>query len=302
MVGGSPDGARFAEAIGGFIGAGAANGRQVRVYGEMVALLWEAGNVTGAIELETLWNGLGAEVPFSLFCSYPAHLMSGTDAADAFARVCHLHTDVVAGASRAVGSEVTRRLPGTRESVRLARSFVAETLRGWGHGHVVDDAVLVVSELATNAVVHVGRDFTVTLSSGTSTVRIAVTDSSHESPQLRDSRSTTPGGHGLHLVRALATSCGHDRVEGGKVVWAELAVPGALALGGTGGLSLETEDSCRVWSSCAVDGVGDVLGGERAVGDAVARRSRARIGIAEIWSAIRCTPTHQGFRRTFRTS
>ena len=201
----------------------------MRVYGEMVALLWEDGNVTGAIELERMWNGLGAEVPFSLFCAYPTHLMSGPDDADDFAEVCHLHSGVVAGASSPVGSEVTRGFPATPEAPRLARAFVVETLRGWGQGDVVDDATLVVSELATNAVVHVGLDFTVTLSSEGNTVRIGVADSSRDSPKRRDSGLATPGGHGLHLVDAIARRCGYDEVDGGKVVWAELAIPDAAS-------------------------------------------------------------------------
>jgi anti-sigma regulatory factor (Ser/Thr protein kinase) len=224
MVGGSPDDDRFATVIGGLVGARMAKGRQVRVYGEMVALLWEAGNVTGAIELERLWNGLGAEVPFSLFCAYPTHLMSGPDDAHAFEEVCHLHSSVVGDAKSPVVAEVTRDFRADPDAPRLARSFVSETLRSWDQGHVVDAAVLVVSELATNAVVHVGRGFTVRLSNDGSTVRIGVADSSRDAPTPRHSGSATPGGHGLHLVDAIAHRCGYDTVDDGKVVWAELTM------------------------------------------------------------------------------
>ena len=44
----------------------------VCVFGEMVWLLWDAGQVNAAIEVETLWNELGHQYPFSLLCAYPA--------------------------------------------------------------------------------------------------------------------------------------------------------------------------------------------------------------------------------------
>src|SRR6478736_4641202 len=46
--------------VGALIDATAANGKRVRVFGEMVALLWKQGNVAAAIELEGLWNDLAA--------------------------------------------------------------------------------------------------------------------------------------------------------------------------------------------------------------------------------------------------
>lgn len=49
--------------------------RPVRAYGEMVALLWEAGHVDAAVDLEALWNELLTVVPFSLFCAYPRRQM-----------------------------------------------------------------------------------------------------------------------------------------------------------------------------------------------------------------------------------
>jgi hypothetical protein len=72
MVNGRPDRARFDTVIGHIVREQVASGRPIRVYGEMVALLWDQGLVTGAIELEDLWNDLGGRVPMSLFCAYPA--------------------------------------------------------------------------------------------------------------------------------------------------------------------------------------------------------------------------------------
>src|SRR5688572_10138413 len=95
MIDGSPDPSAFTDAVGALIRAHGDEGRQVRIYGEMVAWLWDVGNVTGAIELERLWNDLGARVPFSLFCAYPSRIASDPHAAHALAEVCHLHSNIV---------------------------------------------------------------------------------------------------------------------------------------------------------------------------------------------------------------
>ena len=222
-VDGSLDADRFVEAIGALVAPASDDGRQVRVYGEMVALLWDAGNVAGAIELERLWNELGTQVPFSLFCAYPASIASDADSADDFAELCHLHSDVVTAAPTPVGAEASRGFVGTSQGPRLARRFVAETLQTWRLVDLVDDAALVVSELATNAVVHACSDFTVALSRHADGVRIAVADSSGDSPQPRYPGWMASGGRGLRVVDTIASRTGHDFVDGGKVVWAELA-------------------------------------------------------------------------------
>src|SRR5690242_1847041 len=77
----------FFDVVGSVVRAeAAASGRPVRAYGEMVALLWDAGDVTGAIELETLWNELATEVQFSLYCGYRSESVRGHDHADALAQ------------------------------------------------------------------------------------------------------------------------------------------------------------------------------------------------------------------------
>jgi hypothetical protein len=58
--------------VGDVVREASKSGRGVRAYGEMVALLWDRGDVAGVLELESLWNALGVEVAFSLLCAYPA--------------------------------------------------------------------------------------------------------------------------------------------------------------------------------------------------------------------------------------
>src|ERR1700674_2537433 len=59
LVDGQPEPARFTEVIGPLIEQAAQGSRRVRIFGEMVALLWAQGNRTAAIRLEELWNELG---------------------------------------------------------------------------------------------------------------------------------------------------------------------------------------------------------------------------------------------------
>lgn len=70
MVGGRPNHALFDATIGKLVRARAPHGN-LRAYGEMVGILWEAGMHDAAIELEELWNELLARTPFSLYCGYP---------------------------------------------------------------------------------------------------------------------------------------------------------------------------------------------------------------------------------------
>ena len=71
MVADWPDPAGFWQAISPLLRQAAKTGQPVRVFGEMVSLLWDAGLIDAAVELEVLWNELGVQYPFSLLCAYP---------------------------------------------------------------------------------------------------------------------------------------------------------------------------------------------------------------------------------------
>lgn len=222
-VGGFVDAGAFDETVGGLVRSAAASGRPVRAYGEMVALLWDAGDVTGAMDLERLWNQLGATLPFSLFCAYPSHLFSDPLTAEAFSEVCHLHSGVTGGAPAAAGSEVTRRFAPSARTPRLARSFVADTLEGWGREDLGDDALLAITELTTNAVVHAMSDVFVGLGRAAGgMVRLVVGDRSAAPPTLAGADLTALGGRGLRMIEEIAGCWGHDIVDGGKLVWVDL--------------------------------------------------------------------------------
>jgi MEDS: MEthanogen/methylotroph, DcmR Sensory domain len=94
MVDDAPDPVRFRAAVTGLLDRAADGGRPVRVYGEMVALLWGAGNVASTIALEDLWNELAEVRAFSLFCGYP---IQGFDVQSraVFKHICGQHSTVV---------------------------------------------------------------------------------------------------------------------------------------------------------------------------------------------------------------
>jgi signal transduction histidine kinase/ActR/RegA family two-component response regulator len=85
---------RFRELVGGVIGE-ATQGGPVRVFGELVALLWAEGRREDAIRVEQLWNEVAQRLPFSLLCGYPLHAFEQEADGLALARVCAEHSHVV---------------------------------------------------------------------------------------------------------------------------------------------------------------------------------------------------------------
>ena len=109
-------------------------------------------------------------------------------------------------------------------SVAAARQFSTETAERWGLDDVVWTLTQVVSELATNAVIHARTDYTVTLHAISSSLRLTVEDRSRRVLRPRAYARTSTTGRGLRLVESLAADWGVDRAGIGKCVWAELAM------------------------------------------------------------------------------
>jgi hypothetical protein len=208
------------------LAAGQAPG-PVRVYGEIVALLWAAGHVNAALELEGFWNELGREIPFSLYCGYPRQSVEGSQHHGAVSEVCRLHT-AVAGRplARAPWGDATRTFRGTREDTRAARGFVLGMLGPWRGEQLAADAALVVTELATNAVLHARSAFSVSLALSRNVIRISVGDTVPLGQPGGDGWPHAEPGHGLGVVAAIAARWGFERLDSGKAVWAELPLPG----------------------------------------------------------------------------
>lgn len=228
LIGGRPDADRFDSVVGSVIRGASGSKRPVRAYGEMVALLWAAGQVNAAIELETLWNDLAATIPFTLFCCYRMDPEAGSHQLDGLRAVRHLHTAVLAteptpaGDPETEGCEQIWEFDANADAPRTARRLVTEAVDRWGHRELVEDAALLATELTTNAVRHACTRFTVCLSYRHGSVGISVRDWSKVLPTRHDFGPMAASGRGLRLLTALATRWGVEAVADGKVVWAQL--------------------------------------------------------------------------------
>jgi len=219
---------RFDKLVGELMRDAAQGGRPVRAYGEIVARLWADGYVTAAVELEGLWNALGREVDFTLYCAYPLAAVEGEGDAVAVHEVCRQHSAVVGAPVRLPRLRrpplelACTFLPGSYGPA-AARSFVTGTLAAWGYPELVEDAAVIATELAANAVLHARTEFTVTVSRRPdSTIRVAVRDGSAKPPRPRRAAPLAGSGRGLGLVDAMAAAWGADLLPDGKVVWAQL--------------------------------------------------------------------------------
>jgi hypothetical protein len=92
---GQPCGRLFSHVVGRLVARASHCGRPLRAFGEMVALLWQAGNPKGVLHLEELWNDLGRMHSFKLFCGYPASGFSGEADAKPLRHICKAHTRII---------------------------------------------------------------------------------------------------------------------------------------------------------------------------------------------------------------
>lgn len=121
--------------------------------------------------------------------------------------------------------------PADRAAVARARGFVRQTLIAWGAEEVIDDAVLLTSELATNAVMHARTPFEVICRSGDSWVQVEVVDGDPGLALPAPERGIDPNrssGRGLLMPVTLAAAWGVSYAEDSKTVWFRLctsAVP-----------------------------------------------------------------------------
>ena len=92
MINGWADPAGFWRAITPVLKRAAQDRRPVAIFGEMVALLWQNGLVTAAVDVEALWNELASQYQFGLLCGYPATVLGDNEHADTVAQVCSAHS------------------------------------------------------------------------------------------------------------------------------------------------------------------------------------------------------------------
>lgn len=114
-------------------------------------------------------------------------------------------------------------LPNSLTSPRLAREFTRLTCARWGLDTLLDDALLLIGELVTNAVMHTGSAPVVWLELRRNLFSVAVRDEWPGEVSMRDPGGGFAGIHGLLLVAQIASVWGcSPTLTGGKVVWATL--------------------------------------------------------------------------------
>ena len=126
-------------------------------------------------------------------------------------------------------------LPAEPASASRARRLVAEALRDVVEDDLLAAALVITSELVTNAVLHARTDFEVAVRRDDSGLRIEVQDGNPRLPRRKRYSDQSATGRGLVLVESLSALAGAEQNERGKVVWAVLvAAPPAPTLVGDG--------------------------------------------------------------------
>ncbi len=113
-------------------------------------------------------------------------------------------------------------------SAGAGRRAVSRVLNEWGlSAEVVDDAVLIVSELVTNAVRHApSRDrLSLDLSLTGGVLHVSLSDSSHQAPRWRTPSGQDEGGRGIGIVDTLSARWGVAERPVGKTLWFEIDLP-----------------------------------------------------------------------------
>ena len=123
-----------------------------------------------------------------------------------------------------------RDFPNAARSVGAARHYVLGALAGSPAAElpdIIDVIGVLVSELATNCVLHARTAFTVAVEGSATAVRIDVTDHGGGVPAVRTPMPRQASGRGLQLVQAFADRWGvtTPRPGRGKTVWFTIALP-----------------------------------------------------------------------------
>jgi anti-sigma regulatory factor (Ser/Thr protein kinase) len=113
---------------------------------------------------------------------------------------------------------------GDLHAPERARRWLAGHLDGLTAARQRDDAMLIVSELVTNAVRH-GQGAVVVRAAvvDTGAIEVSVTDTGHGEPSIQPAHPIRVGGLGLRIVAELSSTWGVSRGSGGTTVWAVIA-------------------------------------------------------------------------------
>jgi anti-sigma regulatory factor (Ser/Thr protein kinase) len=110
-------------------------------------------------------------------------------------------------------------LPKEAASAAAARRYLSQVLHGRCPPETADIAILLASELVTNAVRYGLEPITIDVRFAADAVTITVSDTHPALPRRRDASATDVGGRGLQLLEALSDEWGHVQRDLGKDVW-----------------------------------------------------------------------------------
>ncbi|MBG6105850.1 ATP-binding protein [Micromonospora vinacea] len=117
------------------------------------------------------------------------------------------------------------RLAADNQSPAAGRRLIAHHCRNWGMHSTADRAMVVASELISNAVMHAETEVDITVAALANVLRISVRDRTKGVPRptvAADSDQLAEGGRGLPIINALANDWGFFAFGDGKTVWAQI--------------------------------------------------------------------------------
>lgn len=127
LADGMPDTARFRVAMSALLAEAARPRARVRLFGEMVDLLCERGNLEGAARLEQLWNQLADDHSFTLLCGYRIRNFASASSSAPFETICGLHTHVVPAETYSPDAGLEECMRGITALQQRAASLESET-------------------------------------------------------------------------------------------------------------------------------------------------------------------------------
>jgi anti-sigma regulatory factor (Ser/Thr protein kinase) len=156
--------------------------------------------------------------------------------------------------------------------VRLLRRTVAGQLSRWGMPVAAGEVELLVTELATNVIKHVGEgtSSTLILEWQEQRLRLEVHDQSHVLPSVKTADCDEECGRGLHLLAALSADWGTALTIAGKAVWCEVPVSAGRPCQRIGRAAEALENYQTARGSAFVDRRGRALGLEQAAVELIA--------------------------------
>ena len=116
-------------------------------------------------------------------------------------------------------------LPPNPASAGAGRRAVFQVLSAWDvPAETVDDTVLIVSELVTNAVIHAPAEppLGLELSVRDGVLRVALSDYNPAPPRRRSPSGQDEGGRGIGILESLASRWGVVARRDGKALWFEI--------------------------------------------------------------------------------